>query len=188
MRMISCTYVMISWWVFDGSHLRNSFFSITKPRGTPVVYWHLIVQATHTWLQSAFPYIPVSAAEGLNGNAVVLCLPLGSIFKAYNQHEKVFNKRVSMKCVISHFKQPINVYLLPPSCLQCPRLLPDIWNGEKQKCHRWVLNTWRRRQNGRHFTDNIYICIFLNENVWIYIKISLKFVAKGPTNNIPALV
>ena len=31
-------------------------------------------------------------------------------------------------------------------------------------------------------------CIFLNENVCILIKISLKFVPKGPINNIPALV
>ena len=31
-------------------------------------------------------------------------------------------------------------------------------------------------------------CNFLNENVWIPIKISLKFVPKGPINNIPALV
>ena len=30
--------------------------------------------------------------------------------------------------------------------------------------------------------------IFLNENVRISIKISLKFVPKGPNNNIPALV
>ena len=29
---------------------------------------------------------------------------------------------------------------------------------------------------------------FLNENVWILLKISLKFVPKGPINNIPALV
>ena len=31
-------------------------------------------------------------------------------------------------------------------------------------------------------------CIFLNENVLISIKISLKFVPKGQINNIPALV
>ena len=31
-------------------------------------------------------------------------------------------------------------------------------------------------------------CIFLNENVCISITISLKFVPKGPINNIPALV
>ena len=34
----------------------------------------------------------------------------------------------------------------------------------------------------------IFKCILVNENVWIIIKISLKFVPKGPINNIPALV
>ena len=41
---------------------------------------------------------------------------------------------------------------------------------------------------GRNFTEGIFKCIFLNENVWIPIKVSLKFVPKGPINNIPALV
>ena len=50
------------------------------------------------------------------------------------------------------------------------------------------INTLRPRQNGRHFADDIFKCIFLNENVWISIKISLKFIPKGPINNIPALV
>ena len=51
------------------------------------------------------------------------------------------------------------------------------------------INTSRPRQNGRHFADDIFKCIFLNhENVWIPIKISMKFVPKGPINNIPALV
>ena len=49
-------------------------------------------------------------------------------------------------------------------------------------------NTLRPRQNGRHFVDDIFKCIFLNENVWIAIKISLKFVPKDSINNIPALV
>ena len=52
----------------------------------------------------------------------------------------------------------------------------------------YFLNTLRPGQNGRHFADNIFKCIFLNENVWIPIKISLKFFPKGPINNIPALV
>ena len=50
------------------------------------------------------------------------------------------------------------------------------------------LNTLGPRQNGRHFADDIFKCIFLNENIWISIKSSLKFVPKGPINNIPALV
>ena len=36
--------------------------------------------------------------------------------------------------------------------------------------------------------DNIFSSIFLNQNVWFSIKISLKFVPKGPSNNILALV
>ena len=51
----------------------------------------------------------------------------------------------------------------------------------------WV-NTLRPRQNGCHFPDDILEWIFLNENVWISIEISLKFVPKGQINNIPALV
>ena len=46
----------------------------------------------------------------------------------------------------------------------------------------------RPRQNGRHFADDISNCISLIENIWIPIKISLKFVPGGPINNIPALV
>ena len=50
------------------------------------------------------------------------------------------------------------------------------------------LNTLRPRQEGGHFPDDVFKCIFLNENVWISIKISLRFVPKGPINNIPALI
>ena len=51
-----------------------------------------------------------------------------------------------------------------------------------------LLNTLRPRQNGRHFADDILKSILLNENVCIPIEISLKFVPKGPIDNIPALV
>ena len=51
-----------------------------------------------------------------------------------------------------------------------------------------VINTLRPRQNGRHFARDTFKHIFLNENVCTSIDISLKFVAKGPNNNIPALV
>ena len=50
------------------------------------------------------------------------------------------------------------------------------------------LNTLRPRQNGRHFADDIFKRIFVNEHRWIAIKISLKFVPNGLINNIPALV
>ena len=43
-------------------------------------------------------------------------------------------------------------------------------------------------QNGRHFADDIFNCIFVNETVGIFIKISLKFVPRGSIENNPALV
>ena len=49
-------------------------------------------------------------------------------------------------------------------------------------------NELRPRQMRRHFADDVFKCNFLNENVWIPIKISLKFVPNGPINNISALV
>ena len=68
-----------------------------------------------------------------------------------------------------------------------PIQLGSTWRGEY---HGMTLNikTLRSRQNGHHLPDDIFKSIFLNENVWIAIKISLKFVPEGPINNIPALV
>ena len=43
-------------------------------------------------------------------------------------------------------------------------------------------------QDGRHFADNSFRCIFLNENDRIPIWISLKFVPTSPIDNKPALV
>ena len=37
-------------------------------------------------------------------------------------------------------------------------------------------------------TDDIFKCMFLNENAWVLIKIPMKFVPKAPISNIPALV
>ena len=51
-----------------------------------------------------------------------------------------------------------------------------------------MINTLRQRQNGRHFADIIFKWILLNENWWILIKISLRFVPRGPIDDILALV
>ena len=66
------------------------------------------------------------------------------------------------------------------------------WNANTP--HYWPFElgssviTLRPRQNGRHFADDTFKRIFLNENVRISFQISLKLVPKGPINNIPALV
>ena len=75
-----------------------------------------------------------------------------------------------------------------PTCL-----IPSIsWLLMTWWCRNpWLLqavNTLRPRQDGRHFPDDIFKGIFSNENVWIPLKFSLKFVPKGPINNIPVLV
>ena len=53
---------------------------------------------------------------------------------------------------------------------------------------RLCLGTLKTIQNGRHFADDHFKCIFLNANVINLIKMSLKFVPKGPDDNILALV
>ena len=83
--------------------------------------------------------------------------------------------------------------------LQCPDLklyqkmypfVRDYGNRITMKlypCHDSI-NILSPRQDGRHFPDDIFKWIFLNEIICISIKISLKFVPSGPINNIPTLV
>ena len=74
------------------------------------------------------------------------------------------------------------------------------WQGDKW-CEIYVLlftyfntfgpqyiNALRPGQNDHHFADDTFYRIFVNENARIFNKFSLKFVPKGPINNIPALV
>ena len=60
-----------------------------------------------------------------------------------------------------------------------------VWEMSAISFQPLCINTLRPRQNGRHFADDTFQYIFLNEN---FGKNSLKFVPKGPINNIPALV
>ena len=50
------------------------------------------------------------------------------------------------------------------------------------------INTLRSRKHGRHFADDTFKRIFLNENVRISTNNSLNIVPKGSINNIPAVV
>ena len=77
-------------------------------------------------------------------------------------------------------------------CSCCNNHKDFVANGNGCSFHMKVLlsfiNTLRHRQNGHHPTDDIFKCIFLNENAWISFKISLMFVPTVQINNIPALV
>ena len=72
------------------------------------------------------------------------------------------------------------------TCISQVQYHNHIHYVHKQGCP-WV-NRLRLRQNGHHFVDDTFNRIFVNENVRILIKFSLKFVPNGPVNNIPALV
>ena len=54
-------------------------------------------------------------------------------------------------------------------------------------CYEYV-NSYFLGKNGCHFADDIFRCNFLNKTFCILVKISLKFVPKGPTGNNPVLV
>ena len=49
-------------------------------------------------------------------------------------------------------------------------------------CH-FMFNSSPPEQEGRHFADDVFRCIFIHEKFCILIKISLKFVPKGPIGN-----
>ena len=60
--------------------------------------------------------------------------------------------------------------------------------SEPQLSSQHLVNTLKPRQDGLHFADDIFKCIFLNEDKRMSFNISLKFVPKDPVNNIAALV
>ena len=51
-----------------------------------------------------------------------------------------------------------------------------------------ILTHLSLEQNGHHFTDDIFKCIFMNEKLCISIRISVKFVPKDLFDNKSALV
>ena len=85
-------------------------------------------------------------------------------------------------------------------------VLPVLWKPSDNSCDVYLehilslhicqepflpgatFNSFPPGQNGHHFTDHIFKCIFLNENIRISIQILLKFVPKGPIDNKQALV
>ena len=90
-----------------------------------------------------------------------------------------------------HVKKELTVQLIMPGYRHTHILVPRVkYPPYHALTGVWEerVNTLRPRQNGRHFADETFIRIFMNENVRISINISLRFVPKGLINNIPALV
>ena len=92
---------------------------------------------------------------------------------------------VSMCCLQRQYKHSGTETILFMYDLPSGQTIIDI---AKYQFFHHQINTLRQRQNGRHFADDLFKCIFLNENVWIWIEISMKFVPRGQINKIPASV
>ena len=69
-------------------------------------------------------------------------------------------------------------------------LQTHIYLKKKYNAIKWsvFLNSSPPRQNGHHFTGNIFKCIFMKEKYSFFITISLKFVPTDSLDNKPALV
>ena len=120
-------------------------------------------------------YIPGECSNSLNMQ----------IYGKYGNVESCFIQR--WKCRSSWFdsNESVLMFLESESLVWCG----NGWNSWQPVIrHNWIswekalgpfnqlkltLNTLRPRQNGRHFSDDIFKWIFLNENVWISITISL---------------
>ena len=81
---------------------------------------------------------------------------------------------------------------IPEARLSTARDCP-YWQGSGCWHHNnihifWVFNSSPPGQNGCHFVEDVLRCIFMNKKFCILIKISLKFVPRGPIDNNPALV
>ena len=66
--------------------------------------------------------------------------------------------------------------------------LPKGGNLVKSPGCKFALNTLWDKMATNFLPTHFFKCISLNEIIWIPIKISLKFVPKGPISNYPSLV
>ena len=118
-----------------------------------------------------------------SAKAVVYNLPLHRWELVHHIHHAVsvtLHRRSLDSFISYHFFGPIPV---------TPSFWPLlIFNTLWLDCIFTIINILRLEWNGWHFADDIFECIFLNENWRILITISLKYVSKGPASIKQSLV
>ena len=138
----------------------------------------IVVAVYHMWLHSTGDQTPFQTASGQNSRRPLL---LGSANKHFIESESVSPKTHKSKAQIKTAVTLVcqqwsycclalsygNDLILQAQSLQMMFTLPFM------KDH-LTFNTFMPRQNGRHFPNDI----FLNENVPISLKISLRFVPR----------
>ena len=169
-------------------------------------WWLGAVQATSHFLnQWWLVYRRIYASLGLN-ELIIMMWSLQNFSQILIMKIKSFENPLQISTMMLicflhcwYFVRRILQSLIHQTTLHFPHKGPVMWSCEvscvvnpnkhlkKQLRNQWF-NTLRPRQNGLHFADDIFKYIFLNENDRIPIKMSLKFVPKGPINNILPLV
>ena len=114
------------------------------------------------------------------------CTMSEGIPRQYRVGKSIYIAVTLLKNHMTPFPKPICFMVYNPYDLQQPMMYDLQFELKAKKACR--VNTLRPRRNEQHFADDIFKRIFFNENVWLSIKISLKFVPRGPINNMPALV
>ena len=109
-----------------------------------------LYENNHLKINGAWPFVQSQQAH-------VLLLPGGSycIFPNYKLNHKWKRTRIGTTLRWSFCVKYFSKYCLT-----------SLYQPFLKK-----VNTLRPRQRGRHFPDHIFKCIFLNENVWISLKI-----------------
>ena len=140
-----------------------------------------------TLLNSPIPPIPHQVVAAI----LLISTPIALVWALHmRQNLSVFYS----SAVYSVFRPPVRsgytcvLYTVSQTSVQnnrrfCRMLLSSSWT-----CTCSDVSSLRPKQNGRHFPDDTFKRIFLNENARISIKISLKFVPKVLIDNNPALV
>ena len=141
-----------------------------------------IAQWRSQWPESAWSVVPITFIRWPDSTK-----PLPETMLNYHQAGSVACKKMWFKISLEYAQQMCTYTVTETSTIhqvhQVTHLI-KLW-----------LNSLRPRWNSRRFVDEIFQCIFLNENEFIFlnenvlilIKLSMKFIPKGPTNNISAL-
>ena len=126
------------------------------------------IYCMHQWTGSSLVHVMnwhLSSAKPLPEPILIFC-QLGPWHQEQTSMELKYSNYHSQKNAFEQVYCKMALILFKPHCV----------------------NSLRPWQNGRHFADDIFKCIFFNENIWIPINISMKFVPKGSIKNMQALV
>ena len=139
-----------------------------------------------SWKSLPLTYCPVTQSFWYFAQNTAVILPCSvQSFRMIAQTQNKFWTNATSWCISDRYPISLKAQI---SNLDVTVYPPAYWTWSLATAPTHHFNTLRPRQNVWHFADSIFKHIVFNENVWILITSSLKFVPKGPTNKFSALV